>query len=85
VFNEFPKFTQMATVNIGNVIETLRGFKYEIEEVKYTVSKMDRAQTLEVNVHIEVLSNALESLQKYKQQLDRRIMDNSKARKQISN
>jgi len=75
----------MATVNIGNVIETLRGFKYEIEEVKYTVSKMDRAQTLEVNVHIEVLSNALESLQKYKQQLDRRIMDNSKARKQISN
>ena len=85
VFNKFPEFTESAAIKIKNIIGRLQNFKHEIVEVKYTVSKMDRAQTLQVDVHIEILNNALESLEKYRRQFDKQITDGQKNLKQIAN
>ncbi len=79
VFDQFAKFTVSAAINVENVINRLRHFKHEVEEIKYTVSKMDRAQTLQVDLHLEILKNGLEALHKYKKHLDGRITESNKS------
>ncbi len=83
VFDQFGKFTVSAAINVENVINKLRSFKYEIEEIKFTISQMDRAQTLQVDLHLGILKNGLEALQKYKKRLDGRITESNKNQVQI--
>jgi hypothetical protein len=78
VLNQFPKFTKSAMTNIHNVINRLQSFKHEIDEIKFSISKMDRAQTLSMDIHMEILKNSLESLQEYKQRFNGRLTKNNR-------
>ena len=78
VLNEFGTFTTSAAINIENIIIKLKNFETEIEEVKYSLSKMDHPQTLSVDIHIEILKHCSERLHEYKQRLNGRINESNK-------
>jgi hypothetical protein len=78
VFNQFPDFTKAAAIKIINVINRLRAFQHEIDEVKFIVAKLVRGQTLQLDLHLEILTSGMESLKKYKNHLNGRIAERNK-------
>ncbi|CAF1466118.1 unnamed protein product [Didymodactylos carnosus] len=73
ILNQFPTFTKEAAIQINNVLHRLEIFKFESDEMKLTVSTMDRVQTLSLNIHIETLKDAINKLHMYQQRFDGRI------------
>jgi len=73
ILQEFKDIVKLGIININNVIDRLKRFKAEAAELKSTVTEIELAQTMSLNVHIDILKNGIERLNQLKQRLDGRI------------
>ncbi|CAF1303807.1 unnamed protein product, partial [Didymodactylos carnosus] len=69
----FKDYIKVGIIDVNNIINRLKRFKYEADELKLIVSEIDLGQTMSLNVHIDILQNGIEQLKQSKQRLDGRI------------
>ena len=73
VLQEFKDIIKLGIIDVNNVIDRLKRFKAEAAELKSTVTEVELAQTMSLNVHMDILKNGIERLNQLKQRLDGRI------------
>jgi len=73
VLKEFKDIVKFGIVDINNVIDRLKRFKAEAAELKLTITEVELAQSMSLNIHIDILKNGIERLNHLKQRLDGRV------------
>ena len=73
VLREFKDIVKLGIIDVNNVIDRLKRFKAEATELKSTVTEVELAQAMSLNVHMDILKSGIERLTNLKQRLDGRM------------
>lgn len=73
VLKEFKDIVKLGIIDVNNVIDRLKRFKAEAAELKSTVTEVELAQAMSLNVHMDILKSGIERLNNLKQRLDGRM------------
>ena len=74
VLKEFKDIVKFGITDVNNVLDRLKTFKAEAAELKSTVTEVELAQAMPLNVHVEILKSGIERLNNVKRRLDGRMM-----------